>query len=324
MRARIAATLFAAAVLIAGCGPGDHVPSPSARTSASPDPMAAGTCFNPTADAPEPSVAVPCNRAHRFEMLARQDLPLEYFGNSAPTLADRARLQAALDGKTTGGLQLKFATYAHAYCTIALQRLTGLAEAQFGKEDPATVQATVHRKDSVAAAYLNAGAAWLHQPLLLCANRFVHPATAALTAGLLTSAIPTSSRSCFDIDAAGRQRTVPCDRPHDGETALDFDATPLLDPDQLATATADPERPLPSDVQDVLDAACQATLPTVIGDGYDEAHVTAQATRAKQGWGRGGYVNFAVCQFVATKGAARLPAGSLIGAGDRTVQLIVG
>lgn len=319
MGLRLAATAVAAAVVLAGCG-GAPAPSSSPTASASADPMAPGTCFNPSMRDPGPSVAVPCGRRHRFEVLARQDLPLEYFGDEAPTRADRATLQAALDGSTDAAMQVKFASYAHAYCAIALQRLSGLDQADFAKADIAAVQATVHTEAWAPVAFLNTGRAWLRQPLLTCANRFAKPVSGSRTAKLLTASVPIAQRSCFEVHR--HERPVPCDRPHDGENALDFDATPLLSPEQLSVAKAATSRPLPAAIQDILDAACQATLPRLIGDGYDKAHVTARAVRDASGWGRGGYRNLATCQFVPAKGATQLPAGSLFGIGDRDVPLV--
>lgn len=320
MAMRVAAALAAALVLLAGCGDPDA--SPHASATATPDPMAAGTCFNPASDAPEPRHAVSCDQPHRFEMLARQDIPLEYFADGAATTADRATLHAALTGKTDSATQLKFATYARAYCVVALQHLTGLNDADFSDASPESVQAVVHTSASAPAAFLNAGDEWLRQPLLICANRFAHPVRGTLTTQLLTADTPAVARSCYDLDASGRQRAVACTRPHDGESALDFDATPLLDADQLAIASQDARAPFPASVQETLDAACEATLDTVIGRGYDDEHVTARAVRGAQGWGRGGYVNTVVCQFVATGGDQRLPAGSLFGIGDREVALV--
>lgn len=321
MAARVAAALAAALVLLAGCG-GDQTPPTSTGATATPDPMAAGTCFNPAPGAAEPQYAVSCDQPHRFEMLARQDIPLEYFADGAAAATDREALHAALAGQTDTATQLKFATYARAYCVVALQRLTGLHEADFGDEGAASVQAVVHTSASTPVAFLNAGDEWVRQPLLICANRFTRPVTGTLTTQLLTADTPASARSCFDLDTSGRQRAVACTQPHDGESALDFDATALLDSDDLAIASQDARAPFPANVQETLDAACEATLDTVIGRGYDDEHVTARAVRGPQGWGRGGYVNTAVCQFVATGGDLRLPAGSLFGIGDREVALV--
>lgn len=275
---------------------------------------------------------VACEDPHVYEVLAVQDLPGEYLQGTTATDEDRERLQAALDGSRNDAVQMKFAAFARAYCAIGLQRATGLTDLEMAATDAANLLATpITRTSSTRAVLPPQG--WTEQPLLICVNRFTEPSPAPesapavqvsglVTPQLLTDEVPVEQRLCLNFDVNGAPADATCAADHDAEYTVTFDATGLLEPEQLAASVGDLSVPFPTDVQEQLDEACTDALTRVIGEDRDE-DLVGRALRGGEGWGSGSTTNAVDCVVTPDDAAGfLLPAGSVIGIGDADVELV--
>ncbi|GAA1748758.1 hypothetical protein [Aeromicrobium alkaliterrae] len=327
------------ALSVSACQSDPDVPEPKPTPTGVASALVPGACI---AAAGEPNVLgdtpvtedaiVDCAEPHVYEVLAAQDIPGRYIASTEATEDDLARLQAALDGARTEPVQTTFASFARAYCDISLQRSLGLdGGTELAGADIASLQVVPVTHTSTPFAVLPAEG-WTDQPSLLCVNRFVEdsstpseapvtPVTGFMTTSLLSPEVPLTQRLCFSFDAAGLPADTSCDAVHDAEYTVTFDATQLLDPDQLAAASADPSAAFPDDVQELLDQACNDALGIVIGDGYDEA-VVGRALRGDEGWGTGGLSNAVTCFATPEDPAQALASGSVFGLGDAPVELV--
>ncbi|MFT4298396.1 MAG: hypothetical protein QM597_01990 [Aeromicrobium sp.] len=341
VRPLLAVTMFAvvAAVCLSGCGDdadtAEPVPTPTGVASD----LVPGACVAAQGEAGvlgdttiTDDAIVDCADPHIYEVVAAQDMPGQYIAGTAATEDDRTRLQAALDGTRTDSVQIAFASFARAYCDIAVQRAAGLdGDAEIAGTDIATLQVRPMSHDSVPYAVLPQSG-WTEQPSLLCVNRFVEvsadPAAAPVaavtgpqTALLMSADLPLAQRLCFSFDATGIPADASCEATHDAEYTVTFDATSLLDAEQLAASSGDTYSPLPEDVQERLDEACDDALDLVMGDDRDEA-VAGHALRGSEGWGAGGQTNVVNCYGMPEDPAVALPAGSLFGLGETKVAVV--
>ncbi|WP_229054618.1 hypothetical protein [Aeromicrobium sp. Leaf350] len=340
VRRLLIATMTATlAVSLAACQSDPDVPEPQPAPTGVASGLVPGACIASSGD---PSILgdtpvtedaiVDCGEEHVYEVLAAQDIPGRYLASTEATEEDRVRLQAGLDGARTEPVQITFAAFARAYCDIALQRALGLdGGTELAGTDIASLQVIPISHTSAPYAVLPVDG-WTDQPSLLCVNRFVEesatpdeapvaPVTGPTTVSLLSSERPLSQRLCFSFDAAGLPADTSCESVHDAEYTVSFDATPMLDDEQLAAASADPAGPFPGDVQELLDQACNDVLGLVIGDDRDES-VIGQALRGDEGWGTGGLSNAVTCFATPQDEAQALPSGSVFGLGDAPIELV--
>ncbi|MEG9224816.1 hypothetical protein [Aeromicrobium sp. Sec7.5] len=334
----VTVTAFLALVLTA-CQGESEVPEPRPTPTGVASGLVPGACVSASGLATvlgdttvSEDAIVDCDEEHVYEVLAAQDIPSRYISGTEATEEDLTRLQAALEGSRADTIQVTFASFAHAYCDISLQRQLGLdGSAELAGTDIASLQVIPVSRTSATYAVLPTEG-WTEQPTLLCVNRFVAdsptpseapvvPVTGAVTAGLLSNERPLAQRLCFSFDAAGLPADASCEAKHDAEYTVSFDATRMLDVDQLAAASADPAGSFPDDVQELLDQACDEALDLVIGEGHDEA-VVGGALRGPEGWGTGGLVNAVTCFATPDEPELMLPPGSVFGLGDASIELV--
>jgi hypothetical protein len=327
------------ALVLAACQGESEVPEPRPTPTGIPSGLVPGACLGAVGDptvlgdtAVSEDAIVDCEQEHSYEVLAAQDVPGRYLAGTTATEEDLVRLQGALDGSRADSVQVTFAAFARAYCDISLQRALGLdGGTELAGTNIATLQMTPLTRSSAPYAVLPTDG-WTEQPSLVCVNRFtedsadpagapVAPVTGSATGLLLAADRPLDERLCFSFDAASLPADTSCDATHDAEYTVSFDATPLLDVDQLAASSIDPSAPFPEDVQEILDQACDDALAIVIGEDRDEA-VVGGALRGPEGWGTGGLKNAVTCYATPDDATQALPAGSLIGIGDAAVELV--
>lgn len=333
----LAATALALTLTACTDDPQVEIPTPAPTAPAST--IVPGACIatngTPTllgdVDVTEEAI-VACEDPHVYEVLSVQDLPGEYLQRATPTDADRERLQASLDGSRNDPVQMKFASFARALCTIGLQRATGLADLELAASDVSGLLASpVTRTSSVRAVLPPEG--WTDQPVVVCVNRFNEPSSTPASAPvvevsglvtplLLTDQLPVEERLCLNFDVNGTPAAAPCAADHDAEYTITFDATGLLEAEEIAESAGDFSVPFPREVQERLDEACDDALSRVIGDDRDEALV-GRALRGGEGWGAGSTMNAVDCIVTPEDAAANLlPGGSVIGLGDAEVELV--
>ncbi len=336
----MSATVVAAVLLIgtAACRSGGDAPTPPPTPTGVPNALVPGACI---AAEGEPSVLddtpitesaiVDCAEPHLYEVLAAQDIPGQFLEGTTATDADLTKLQAALDGARDAAVQVRFAAFARAYCATSLQRSIGLdSGTEVAGASIASLQLLpVSHRSAPYAALLSEG--WAEQPAMVCANRFTAttptPSEApaeevegAQTGLLLSADLPVDQRLCFTFDATGQRADTSCDAVHDAELTVTFDATPLLDEEQLAAASGDPTAPFEPDVQELLDGACNDVLNLVVGEDHDEA-IAGVAMRGAEGWGATGLINEVACYATPVDQSLRLPAGSVFGLGQAAIEL---
>lgn len=334
----VTVTAFLALVLTA-CQGESEVPEPRPTPTGVASGLVPGACVAASGEATvlgdtavTESALVDCDQEHIYEVLAVQDIPSRYISGTEATDEDLVRLQASLDGSRADTVQVAFASFAHAYCDIALQRQLGLdSGAELAGTDIASLQVVPMSHTSATYAVLPAEG-WTEQPSLLCVNRLVAdsptpseapvaPVTGAVTAGLLSAERPLAQRLCFSFDAAGNPSDTTCEAQHDAEYTVTFDATRLLDADQIAASSVDPAGAFPDDVQELLDQACDDALDLVIGQDHDES-VIGGAQRGSQGWGTGGLTNAVNCFAAPEDPELVLAPGSVFGLGDTPIELV--
>lgn len=340
MRRLLTVTVTATlALVLTACQSESEVPKPRPTPTGVATGLVPGACVAASGEATvlgdtavTESAIVDCADEHAYEVLAAQDIPSRYIGGTEATDEDLARLQAALDGSRADTVQVTFASFAHAYCDISLQRQLGLdGGTELAGTDIASLQVVPVSHTSATYAVLPTEG-WTEQPTLLCVNRFVAdsptpseapvvPVTGAVTAGMLSNERPLAQRLCFSYDAAGVPADASCEANHDAEYTVAFDATPMLDADQLAASSADPAGAFPDDVQELLDQACDDALGLVIGEDHDEA-VVGGALRGPEGWGTGGLINAVTCFATPEDPDLVLPSGSVFGLGDAPIELV--
>ncbi len=340
MRRLLTVTVTATlALVLTACQGESEVPEPRPTPTGVASDLVPGACVAASGEASvlgdtvvSESAIVDCAEEHVYEVLSAQDIPSRYLTDTTATEEDLARLQAALDGSRADTVQVTFASFAHAYCDISLQRQLGLdGDTELAGTDIASLQVVPVSHTSATYAVLPAEG-WTEQPTLLCVNRFVAdsptpseapvvPVTGAVTAGLLSNERPLSQRLCFSFDAASLPADASCEANHDAEYTVSFDATPMLDADQLAASSADPAGAFPDDVQELLDQACDDALGLVIGEDHDDA-VVGGALRGPEGWGAGGLINAVTCFATPEDPELVLPSGSVFGLGDAPIELV--
>lgn len=337
---RLATLVTIAGAAVAGCtSPDDPEPEPEPTSTVSPTALVPGACLQDETVTDGVVViseegVVPCEEEHVLELLAMQDVPREFLDTGAATPDDRVRLQRAIDGTARTSIQVKFQSFARAYCAATLQRAVGLSDTELKGKSAAELQVVPHSERSAPVALLNTGDAWVEQPLLICVNRFseesanpaqapTSPVTTAQTPLMFSDELPLEQRTCVAVDAAGVLAPVSCERPHYGERTVDFDATPLFDAEQIAAESEDAGAPFSDDFQAEIDEACNDVLSVVIGDDYDADDLVGRGVRGPLGWGEGGHLNTVECLVTAADPAAfDLPGGSVIGAGDADIELV--
>ncbi|MFT4187549.1 MAG: hypothetical protein QM621_03115 [Aeromicrobium sp.] len=324
------------ALAMTACG-GDAGTKPRATPTGVVSDLMPGACLEAQGDATvlgdteiTEEAIVDCGRPHIYEVLAVQDVPGQYIAGTTATEDDQELLRAALEGERAEPTQITFASFARAYCDIALQGALGLdSDTELDGADLRSLQfAPLARTQAPYAAIPAEG--WTEQPVLACVNRFteasstpaeepVEPVTGSQTALWLTQDFPVADRLCLMFDAAGRPADAPCASTHDGEYLAAFDATAVLDEEELAAS--DSGSPLTDEVQEKLDAVCEDALALLM-DSEEQEAVVGRAVRDAEGWGAGGLANMARCYATPEDSAMALPAGSVIGWGDEELALV--
>lgn len=333
--------LIVAGLILAGCDGGSPSPKPTETIPAAKPIPEVGQCLAqevPDLDdfAPDLDSRVECTEPHIYEVTAVVDVPARLVKGKTPKelVAQRNEL-ARLDDDDAD--RRAFSRYSGEQCGVAAAQALGVSSLELKGTSAEEARVNVWLRD--ASSWINildAGNWAKGNTKIVCTIRYNKHQTGGGDRGelpdpesirsrssdpvvrsFLTKDFPLRHRQCVTLAGSDKLTPLSCERQHQGEMILSFDARPVLGTRFVESIGLD--EPTKKQTK-TLNQPCIDALPSFLGESYDE-DLTAVARRGGAGWVAQGDFYPTLCVVVARDSAFELPPGSLIG-GAKQVDLV--